>query len=449
MTLNTTAEQPLDFLAIGLGPHNLSLACMTEPLHEVRCLFLEKRPEFAWHADLLIDGTTLQNPFLADLVSMADPTSPYSYLNYCKKQGRLYNYYIRENFYLSRKEYDAYCKWASQQLSNIRFSHDVREIWYDEAGELYVVSGLDIQSQRSFQFKARKLVIGIGNSPYIPALCKIDNSGRLIHSSQYLRNKQKLQAGKSITLVGSGQSGAEIYYDLLQDIGKYDYQLNWVTRSPRFFQMETAKLTLEIITPEYIDHFFSLEESVKQRVIHNQKSIYNGINQHLINQIYEYLDEYRDVVQAKTRLLANLSLSQCTFSQERQAFDLQFEHREVDACYQHSTDSLILATGYEYQVPDFIEGIRDRLRWDEQGRYDQARNYSVDHAGNQVFIQNAGFHSHGLTNPDLGLACHQNGYLLREITGHEYYPLEDKTTFQDFLPPADSAFVRLEQRERA
>ena len=96
-----TTELPYDFIAIGLGPFNLGLACLAEPLGS-RSLFLDRKAEFSWHPGMLLDGTTLQNPFLANLVSMADPTSRFSYLNYCKQQGRLYNYYIRENWYLSR-----------------------------------------------------------------------------------------------------------------------------------------------------------------------------------------------------------------------------------------------------------------------------------------------------------------------------------------------------------
>ena len=79
-----------DFIAVGLGPFNLSLACLMAPLKEHRGLFLERSDQFAWHPGMLVDRCTLQNPFLADLVSLADPTSHLSYLNYCKQQGRIY-----------------------------------------------------------------------------------------------------------------------------------------------------------------------------------------------------------------------------------------------------------------------------------------------------------------------------------------------------------------------
>ncbi|HEY3479062.1 MAG TPA: SidA/IucD/PvdA family monooxygenase, partial [Streptomyces sp.] len=124
-----------DFIAVGLGPYNLGLACLTEPISALDGLFLEARAEarYAWHPGMLLDSATLQTPFMADLVTLADPTSPYSFLNFLKETGRLYPFYIRESFYPVRAEYDEYCRWAAARLRNIRFGETVSRIDYDEA----------------------------------------------------------------------------------------------------------------------------------------------------------------------------------------------------------------------------------------------------------------------------------------------------------------------------
>ncbi len=57
-------------------------------------------------------------------------------------------------------------------------------------------------------------------------------------SGQYLEHKVALQKKRAITILGSGQSAAEIFYDLLCEIDRFDYQLNWLTRSPRFLPLE-------------------------------------------------------------------------------------------------------------------------------------------------------------------------------------------------------------------
>ena len=87
-----------DILGVGIGPFGLGLAALSEPLDDVDAIFLDQRPEFRWHPGMMIEGSTIQVPFLADLVTMADPTSPYSFLNFLKERRRLYPFYIRESF---------------------------------------------------------------------------------------------------------------------------------------------------------------------------------------------------------------------------------------------------------------------------------------------------------------------------------------------------------------
>src|SRR5262245_43537575 len=99
------ADPTYDFAAIGIGPFNLGLACLAAPIEGLRGVFLDKGERFNWHPGLLLQDARLQTPFLADLVTLADPTSRFSFLNYIKEQGRIYSFYIRENFFLTRNEY--------------------------------------------------------------------------------------------------------------------------------------------------------------------------------------------------------------------------------------------------------------------------------------------------------------------------------------------------------
>jgi lysine N6-hydroxylase len=442
MRTATDAAGVLDFIAIGLGPFNLGLACLMAPLREHRGLFLERNAEFAWHPGMLVEGCTLQNPFLADLVSLADPTSPYSYLNYCKLQGRLQSCYIRESFHLTRREYNRYCQWAASRLPNVRFRHDVGSLAHDEAQGLYVVSGRDSRSGRSFEYRCRRLVLGIGASPRWPACCEALGEQRL-HSADYLDHKRSLQQRRSITIVGSGQSAAEIFCDLLKEMAQHDYCLNWVTRSTRFFQMEDARLALELISPGYAAHFHGLSARKKAEVLRGQQSVYNGINARLIDEIYERLDEGREALAGRTCLLPNMELRGARHDAPSGRHVLDFFHTERERHYLHQTEGLILATGYAPRVPAFVEGIRHRIAWDDCGAYRQARNYSVDLQGDEVFVQNAGLASHGVTNPDLGLACHRNACIIQGLTGIAYYPIESDTTLQDFAPRAGSPFVEV------
>ncbi|MEV8086444.1 lysine N(6)-hydroxylase/L-ornithine N(5)-oxygenase family protein [Streptomyces nigra] len=413
-----------DFVGIGLGPFNLGLACLTEPIAELDGVFLESKPDFEWHAGMFLDGAHLQTPFMSDLVTLADPTSPYSFLNYLKEKGRLYSFYIRENFYPLRVEYDDYCRWAANRLSSIRFDTTVTEVTYEEADAVYAV-----RTEAGDLYRARHLVLGTGTPPHIPEACE-GLGGDFLHNSRYLPHKAELQKKDSITLVGSGQSAAEIYYDLLSEIDVHGYRLNWVTRSPRFFPLEYTKLTLEMTSPEYVDYYRELPEDTRYRLTAEQKGLFKGIDGDLINEIFDLLYQKSLGGPVPTRLLTNSALTGARYDDG--TYTLSFRQEEQGKDFTLESQGLVLATGYRYAEPEFLRPVRDRLVYDGRGNFDVARNYAVDVTGRGVFLQNAGVHTHSITSPDLGMGPYRNAYIIRELLGTEYYPVEKTIAFQEF-----------------
>jgi len=411
-----------DFVGIGLGPFNLGLACLTEPIDELDGVFLESKPDFEWHAGMFLDGAHLQTPFMSDLVTLADPTSPYSFLNYLKEKGRLYSFYIRENFYPLRVEYDDYCRWAANRLSNVRFGTTVTEVTYED--ELYVV-----RTEADEVLRARRLVLGTGTSPHYPEAVR-GLGGDFFHNSRYVQHKAELQKKESITIVGSGQSAAEIYYDLLSEIDVHGYRLNWVTRSPRFFPLEYTKLTLEMTSPEYIDYYRELPEATRYRLTSEQKGLFKGIDGDLINEIFDLLYQKNLGGPVPTRLLTNSSLNAARY--ENGTYTLSFRQEEQEKDYEIESQGLVLATGYRYAEPEFLTPVKDRLVYDSHGNFDVSRNYAIDVTGRGVFLQNAGVHTHSITSPDLGMGAYRNSYIIRELLGTEYYPVEKTIAFQEF-----------------
>jgi len=164
-----------DFVAIGLGPFNLGLACLTDPIDELDGVFLEREQEFDWHPGMLLESSTVQTPFMADLVTLADPTSRFSFLNYAKESGHLYSFYIRETFQPLRIEFNAYCRWAVDKLETVRFGRDVKSVEHD--GEVYVVHVANGET-----YRARSLVLGTGTPPHVPEAC-LPLPDHAVHSS--------------------------------------------------------------------------------------------------------------------------------------------------------------------------------------------------------------------------------------------------------------------------
>ncbi|GAA2981782.1 lysine N6-hydroxylase [Microbacterium terrae] len=424
-----------DLVGIGIGPFNLGLAALSEPLG-LDAVFLDRADGFAWHHGMMLEGATIQVPFLADLVSMADPTSEYSFLNWLKQTGRLYPFYIRESFYPLRAEYDAYGRWVAGRLSSLRWGQEVVAVEHDAASDTYLVRAMSTDTGEERELRARHVVVGVGTNPIIPEpLRGLD--GPAVHSSAYLPNRDALRATDSITVVGSGQSAAEIYRDLLEGIREGGYRLDWITRSPRFFPMEYTKLTLEMTSPEYTDHFHALPLGMRQHLGREQRGLYKGISGDLVDDVYDTLYRLSVDGPVPTTLLTDTEVTSAAWDGER--YRLSLRHNQLDRTHARDTASLVLATGYGAQTPPFLAPVASRLDWDALGRFSVARDYSIDGGRGRVFVQNGEEHTHGLTAPDLGFGAWRNSVILAAVTGREVYPIERRIAFQDFGIPDAAA----------
>jgi len=418
-----------DVIGIGAGPFNLGLAALAEPVDDLDVVLLESRDQFEWHPGMVLDEATLQVPFMADLVTMADPTSRFSYLNFLKHVGRLYPFYIRESFYPLRSEFVEYGRWVAEQLGGVHFGRHVESVTHD--GTEYVVRarvGHDTQT-----YRAPRLVLGTGTAPYVPPVATEHLAGDqpAIHSSSYLEHKADLLGRQSVTIVGSGQSAAEIYLDLLTAGGP---QLTWITRSPRFFPMEYTKLTLEMTSPEYTQYFQGLPDVTRETLLREQRGLYKGISGDLVDTIYDTLYRLRAQGGTDTRLLTATELTDLTWDGD--AFSLRLRHTETGEAFGSDSKAVVLATGYRAVVPDFLDGVRDRIRWDEHGRYSAGPDYQVGTHPGEIWVQNAEEHTHGFVAPDLGMGAYRSSVIIASVLGREVYPVETRIAVQEFGTPS-------------
>jgi len=447
-----------DVVGVGIGPFNLGLAALSAPLADVDAVFLDQAPEFRWHPGMMIEGATIQVPFLADLVTMADPTSPYSFLAFLKATGRLYPFYVRESFYPLRAEYDAYCRWVAGRLDTLRWSRRVVEVTRDDAADAFVVRadvlGPDGAVVGTEEHRGRHLVLGVGTSPVLPPALRAladevaagehPGAGPRVHSARYVPSRGDLAASGSVTVVGSGQSAAEVYRDLLEGVhgGPRDagYRLDWVTRSPRFFPMEYTKLTLEMTSPEYTDHFHALPLELRQLLGREQRALYKGISGDLVDEIYDTLYRLSLDAPVPTTLLTDTEVVAARYEPGTGdgpgEYVLRLRHAQLGREVERRTRAVVAATGYAASVPAFLAPVRHLLRFDELGRLDVARDYTVD-AARRVHVLNGEEHTHGVTAPDLGFAAWRNSVVLRTVTGREVYPVEERIAFQRFGLPDD------------
>lgn len=448
-----SAAEPLDLVGVGIGPFNLSLAALGDGVPGLRCAFYEQRPAFRWHPGLLIEGATLQVPFLADLVTLADPASPWSFLRFLRERERLFPFYFAERFHIERAEYDAYCRWVSEGVPGLHFGHQVDAVRWNAEQELFEVdfTQLDAHGEaealgRSY---ARNVVLGVGTAPYVPqALRPLAEapSVPVYHSSEYLEHREELLAAGHVTVIGSGQSGAEVFLDLLRRRPVGRERLRWLTRSGAFAPMEYSKLGLEHFTPDYTRYFHGLSERVRDGLLPRQWQLHKAVDAETLAAVHDELYRRTQALNDgggdgdgggwPDAVLTPGVRVRTAGRGGRSGLELHVEHTEQEERGVLTTDAVVLATGYTERATDgMLAALHPYLRRDGSDRplVDEEYRLVLDRAvTGAVFVQNAERHTHGVGAPDLGLAAYRSAVILNAMTGRESYPLPRRTAFTRF-----------------
>ncbi len=456
-------DAPYDLVGVGIGPFNLSLAALCGGVPGLRSLFLDARPGFSWHPGLLLEGTVLQVPFLADLVTMVDPTSPWSYLNYLRCHDRLFPFFFSERFHIPRREYDHYCRWVAERLPSCRFGAEVTSLEWDETAGAFAVLYRSADGTRS-RVTARQVVLGVGTTPVVPEplrpLLTETHAGRVLHSADYLTHRARLAAARDVTVVGAGQSGAEVVLDLLRhgggggagsggdgggdgaehDGGNGPY-VRWLARTPAFAPMEYSKIGLEHFTPDYIHYFRGLGETERERLVREQWQLYKGVSEETLGDIHDELYE-RTVGGATPRAALHPGVEVTAATADGDGYLLTCRHIQQGTAFEVRTSAVVAATGYAAARPAFLEPLADLIDWDGRGRYQVDGEYRValdPRVSGSLYVQNAEMHTHGVGAPDLTLGAWRAATILNAAAGRTVLRVPSRVAWTTFgAPPRDT-----------
>ncbi|NUW41897.1 lysine N(6)-hydroxylase/L-ornithine N(5)-oxygenase family protein [Nonomuraea rhodomycinica] len=450
---------PYDLAGVGIGPFNLSLAALCDGVPGMRALFLDAKPAFSWHPGLLVDGTVLQVPFLADLVTMADPTSPWSYLNYLRRHDRMFPFFFSERFHIPRREYDHYCRWVAERLPSCRFDAEVTALEWDGAAGAFALTYRSAAGAVS-RAHARRVVLGVGTAPVVPEplrpLLGGAHAGRVLHSADYRAHRAALAAAPDVTVVGAGQSGAEVVLDLLRHQdgrGLGGPYVRWLARTPAFAPMEYSKLGLEHFTPDYVRYFRHLPEAVRDRLVREQWQLYKGVSGQTLGDIHDELYE-RTIGGAEPRAALHPGVEVVAASERDGGYALTCRHREQGTAFEVRTSAVVLATGYAAARPAFLEPLAELVDWDGRGRYQVNGDYRValdPRVPGELYVQNAETHTHGVGAPDLTLGAWRAATILNAAAGRAVVPVPARAAWTTFgapepAPPAEPALTGSEAR---
>lgn len=417
-----------DVSGVGIGPSNLSMAALLQPLNHVTSCFFEKKRKFEWHPGLMFPEANIQVSFLKDLVTLADPTSAFSFISFLHAQKRLYRF-ITANFpRISRIEYNQYLQWVSSSLSNLNFGCEIEEIDHD--GNAFTIYG---SNGRQY---ARNLVLGTGLTPVIPECTKI----HLCHDSvllalEYL-DREIDTTGLRIAVVGGGQTGAEIVLRLLLETHKLPKEVIWISRRHNFLPLDESPFANELFTPSYSEYFYKLSSEEKSRLLGEQKLASDGIAMDLLEAIYRRLYAL-EFLHGKGRVCSLRPDSQIeAMDRYDNEWLLTVNSPRIDRMQSIPADVIILCTGFEYRMPRFLSALSRRIHWTQHG-YCVGNDFSVEWDGpkdHKIYVQNAAHQQRGIADPNLSLMSWRSATIINSVTKTNVYDVGQSSSLFDLEP---------------
>lgn len=413
MARNTTEGKDPHYhcVGIGVGPANLSLASLLHGRPEVRNLFIERKPEFGWHEGQQLPGASLQVSLFKDLVTLAEPTNPFSFLAYLHDQGKIYHFLNAQFDAVPRREFRNYLRWASERNPNIAFGEEVRSVTFG--------TEFEVRTDRR-TVRADNIVLGVGTRPWLPPQATAAAATQF-HVSDFVRRAGEL-GGKRVCVVGGGQSGAETVLELLSRSGaELPRRVTWVSRRANYFPIDDSPFTNDFYMPCHSEHFFRQDLPVRQAFNRDMVLSSDGISGSTLREIYQRLYVLRFVEGAGDlfALYPNRSVDAVTGTDAR-GWRISLAHNDRPGqAEQDDADVIIWATGFRPAGTSFLEPLADRLeREGDELRVDDGYAVRWDGpADRNIFVQNATRGQRGLADPNLSLNAYRSLRIADRLRG--------------------------------
>ncbi|GJE27503.1 lysine N(6)-hydroxylase/L-ornithine N(5)-oxygenase family protein [Methylobacterium organophilum] len=426
-----TPPSTTDILGIGFGPANLSLAIALADAARARgerpsMLFLERQAAFGWHRGMMLPGADMQISFVKDLVTLRDPTSPFSFINYLHEKGRLNAFLNLKTFNPSRVEYNDYLAWAAAHFAeHAAYGERVEAVEPETRdGRLVAIGVLARDSAGELrQRRCRHLVLAAGGEPVVPAPFAGLSDPRVIHSSGYLPgiaaalgDPRARTAPPRILVIGAGQSAVEVAVDAGSRYA--EARIDLAIRGPALKPADDSPFVNEIFDPESVDLVHDAPEAMRADLLASYRATnYAVVDSDLIQSFYATLYEERVAGEARNRLLRNTVAEAVAAGPG--GLRVTLRDRLAGTVETAEYDLIVLATGYaRATLPALLDGLRPFLAGETVDRH---YRLPLERADPRVTVHLQGFAeaSHGLTETLLSILPVRAAAIARTILDAE------------------------------
>ena len=405
-------DTEVDVLAIGAGPANLALAVAIEEsgsreLAE-NTLLLEQYPDVKWQRNLLLPWARSQVSFLKDLVTLRNPRSRFSFLNFLHEQGRLNEFVNLGTFNPYRWELSDYQQWVADSLEHVGIRYGARgERVKPRRGSDGTIVGWTVTLTGGDTMRCRDLVIGTGRDSHVPEVFRELPADRVIHSTQYCSRIAETPTDRPLrtVVVGGAQSAAEMFMALHKDLPLS--QPTIVMRSIGLQNYQTSKFVNELFFPSFIDEFYDSMPEVRAQVLDEMHlTNYAGLAPPFLDEMYSMLYQQKMLGQQQSSVRAMTEVVGARVDGDEVVLDLR--DRKSGKVEPLHCDLVLLGTGYEPRMPAMVRDLAERVRLEDIAVSRRYRLDLGDSAWGAVYLQGVNEQTHGIADSLISVLAHRS-----------------------------------------
>jgi L-ornithine N5-oxygenase len=423
-------HREVELLAVGGGPSNLALAVaieeMAPPELAANTLVIEQADSIAWQRGMLLPQAQIQVSFLKDLVTLRNPRSKFSFINYLHSIGRLSEFINMGNFWPYRVEISDYLRWVAGTLSQtkVECSRACTSIW-PECDESGAVTGWLTELADGSTIRSRHLVMGVGRDAHVPEVFTRLPQRHVIHSTQYLERIAQLPKDLPyrVVVIGGGQSSAEMFDAIQRDLPGLT-QRTLIMRSIAMKTYENSKFTNELYFPAAVDSFFgALPEGREQILEEMHTSNYSALAASTLESLYQQLYLDRMHGRGSIRIIAMTDVTDARVDGDEAV--LRLRSRRTGALQEVACDLVLLGTGFVRDMPTLVRRLATTLGLE---KIEVTRDYrlKVPHTlGASCHLQGVNEATHGIADSLLSMLAVRAADIVNDILVGYQIPAEN------------------------
>jgi L-ornithine N5-monooxygenase len=386
-------------------------------------VIIERHESVAWQRGMLLPWTQSQVSFLKDLVTLRNPLSRFSFVNYLHSVGRLDDFVNMASFLPFRLEISDYLQWVAKSLALVRveYSLDCAALEPVRADDTGATTGWLARMADGSTIGARNLVVGAGRDAHVPAAFAGLPRERVIHSTEYSRRMADIDPAEPhrVVVVGAAESAAEMLWETYQRFPRA--QCTMIIRSIGLDYYQTSKFTNELYFPAYTDRFYAAPEQTREQVLQAmRRTNYAAVTPDMLDTLFRQI--YLERLTGEQRLSMVTMVDVETAEMADGEIVLTLNNRMRGGRDELRCDLVLLGTGFEPRMPSLVRDLADACG---VGDVRVSRNYRMITPPDITagcYLQGTNEATHGMSDSLISVLAVRAGEIVNDLLDHREEP---------------------------